>query len=79
MSCYSDVKESRKTKARVKSALYDARRCTGCEGSDISFGESTGPSMGKYVEAMARLDRPIQMSKNKTAMQQKQVAQLQAQ
>jgi hypothetical protein len=61
----------------VESVLNDARQRTRFEGSDISFDGSTRRSMEKYEDAIARLDRCIEMRKNEIAIQQKQVEQLQ--
>jgi chromosome segregation ATPase len=73
----SDVKESGEARAKVESILADARQRTRFEGSDISFDAGTRCSIEKYQDALARLDRRIEMRNNEIQLQLKQVEQLQ--
>jgi hypothetical protein len=73
----TEVRENEEKKLRMETVLDDARQRTRFEGSDISFDRSTRRSIEKYGEAIARLDRYIDMRKNEIAIQQKQVEQLQ--
>ena len=73
----ADIREEGEKRARVERALHDAHQRTRFEGSDISADESTRRSIEKYEEAMARLDRYIEMRHNDITIQQKQIEQLQ--
>jgi len=73
----SDLREIEEKKAKAETVLNDARQRTRFEGSDISVDGSTRRSIEKYEDAIARLDRCIEMRKNEIAIQQKQVEQLQ--
>ncbi len=73
----ADIREEGEKRTRVETALHDARQRTRFEGSDISADASTRRSIEKYEEAMARLDRYIEMRHNEITIQQKQIEQLQ--
>jgi len=72
----ADIRDGGEKRARVETALHDARQRTRFEGSDISADASTRRSIEKYEEAMARLDRHIEMRENEIQIQQKQIEQL---
>jgi len=72
----SDIRDSEEKEAKVESVIEEARRSTRFEGSDISFDTGKKSRIEKYEDALAKLNRHIEIRKNEMAIQQKQIDQL---
>lgn len=74
----SDIRESEEKRDKVESVIREARSSTRFEGSDISFDSDKQDRIEKYEDALARLNRHLEIRSNEIAMQLKQVEELEA-